>query len=223
MANDVTVASMIERARRRADLTNTRFVTDATLLVELNDYLRELHEILADAYDDYSLSEHDITTAANTRGYALPEDLYTVKGVDQLSGGDWVPLKRYEFDDRHNRQNVGGSGVYRYRLQAAQLYLDRNPAAGVSIKIWYVPKYTDLTSGQSYDDYNGWSKLPVVRLAAFIREMQDLDSTPQLREAARLEERVRAASRNRDTGEAPKIRNVRNNFRGDYYEADFPY
>ncbi len=95
MASNVTLTSLRQQARRRADMVNSNFVADDELDEFLNESLLELYDVLTMHYgDEYFHTTHHISIGPTSNFYALPGDFYKLKGVE-ISQNATNPPTRY--------------------------------------------------------------------------------------------------------------------------------
>ena len=124
----ITLLQLRTEARERADMKNSKFVTDSELNNYINNSISELHDILIQAYDgDYYINEVEFNTTAQQDSYDLDvvvpsQDFYKLRGIDaKLNGSEWFTLQPFTFNERNRRQNFGawrylGISNVRYRL-----------------------------------------------------------------------------------------------------------
>lgn len=154
----VTLASLRTQVRQRADMVHSQFVTDAELNTWINSSHRELRDLLVQAYgEDYYAAEKSYATDGVSDTLALPGDFYKLLGVDLLDGGRWRTLRRFNFSERNQNRETDGAAWWqrlRYRLRGNSLWFDRAPAAGLSVRLLYVPQAPDIGGGMD-DDGSG--------------------------------------------------------------------
>jgi hypothetical protein len=78
-----TLTVMIAEVKREADLGDTAAEADITAV--LNEECAALHELMVDAFQDYSVTSGQVTMLADTDSIALPSATYKVRAV-QLGG-----------------------------------------------------------------------------------------------------------------------------------------
>ena len=79
----VTLLELRNRSRQRADMVNSKFVTDAELNTYINASYAELYDLLiASRGENYFVLSYNFTTSINQDTYALPADFYKLMGVD---------------------------------------------------------------------------------------------------------------------------------------------
>ena len=87
MANSATLLSMTTRVRRRADMENTQFVTDAEIYRYLNDSLTELYDLFVTSYQHYVMNEV-VATVVGSGVYFIR----TVAGQSNFGINDFMKL-----------------------------------------------------------------------------------------------------------------------------------
>lgn len=149
MADWVTVSNLVTEVRRRADMENSQFVTDAEIRSYLNASYREFYDMLVSKYEnDYFLSESSISIVANTTIYSLPSDFYKARGVDLLiNTSQRVPLSRYNFSNRNRAySNYNFPYELEYRIQGNNIIFTPTPSGSHTAYIWYTPSPMKLQS-----------------------------------------------------------------------------
>lgn len=145
----ITLDALIATVRRRADLVNSAFLSDA----EITDFLRssagELWDALVTAYSGYAEASKVYTTDG-TNALACPADMLKADGLDlEISEVNSVriTLKRIAWSDRNKyRWPLSTPWPTHYALRGDSIYLFPTPAAGKSITLWYVPRCTPLAN-----------------------------------------------------------------------------
>lgn len=167
----VTIGELITSIRQESDQVDSQFVTDPEIVGFLSKSYKELYDLLVTSYgEDY---ETAIPATFSTTGsqylYPLPDGtlvfkddfqnnfiakpFYKLLGVDyQISPNNpqgFVTLKTFAFSDRNrfavpNFASFWGFTNLRYRLYGNFLWFTPIPAAGQPIRVWYIPRPTDL-------------------------------------------------------------------------------
>jgi hypothetical protein len=184
--------------------------TDADRI--LNSALREVHDMLTQAVEDYQLTTSaELTVAGGADYVALPTDVYKVRGVDRKIGTSWQTMDRHEFGDRNKT-----SGPLTYTVAGSRLYFAPvAQAPGAIVRVLYTPVFTDLSDGGSFDGINGFEELAVVEAAIRMRDAEESDVQVLMARKAALMERVNMMAQRRDRGRPHKARDVRGtNWRG---------
>jgi hypothetical protein len=183
----------------------TNYVSDAEITRHINSAGTEIHDILVQKWgnDFPGLSSTTITTAADTDTYALPTDCYNLMGVDLVEGNNTYTLRRFEFGERNRYKNTVLLGytseVFLYRREGNNITLVPVPTGVHSIKVWYVPVWTNLVATtDTYDGVNGWDEYIVVDVATRLLAKEESDVSVMMSRKAALLERIEAAADNRD-------------------------
>lgn len=211
-----TLQQIRDDARFRADAVGDGNVTDAQLNDWINDAIAELWDMLVEADPDRYYRTSTITTTAGTQSYALPEDFYQVRRVDRISSGRRIMVEPFLLQEVDTDTDVRDPELVRYRVMgagidgtAARLYLMPDPGGG-SYELHYVQAPQRLVNNaDAFDGAGGWELYVVLHVAIAILGRQERDTTYLERERARVEQRIRAMARKRDSGRAPRIADVR--------------
>lgn len=210
-----TRAELRARARERADMENSTFISDAELNIYLQQSWFELYDLLVASYEDYyTISTTSTLTSGNT--IALPADFYKLRGIDyQLGGTEYINVRSYNFAERNLRaKNVqildNGRRNLVYRLLAGSIvFLPENDATG-TYKIWYIPRCgtfvddtTEVSNVLDFDEYI------VVDAAIKMLVKEESDPSALLLAKDALKKRVEAMASNRDAGEPQTVADVR--------------
>lgn len=155
MARAVSLFTMREAARQRANMENSQFVTDAEINAYLNAGLTELYDLLVGSRgQDFYFKQQTFNTVPNQTDYDLPADFYDLLGVDLFVNGRFITLARYEFAERNRYQNpailsLGNPMVY--NIIGSKIRLLPAPSGSTQVTLNYIPApsvltdYTDVT------------------------------------------------------------------------------
>lgn len=209
-----TAGAVITAAQQRADMVNSGFITDAEWLAMANASAQVLYDKLIEAYgNDYEVATpQTVTTDGTSDAYDLSSDFYKLLGVDlqlSASSGDnsgWVTIWRFNFAQRNqftlpNVFTLWGRTNLKYRIRGGKIWFIPLPAGGQSLRLWYAPLFTPLTStADEIDIGNGWSEWIVndVAMKALVKEESDISGVQALQ--AVQEDRLRTIMENRDAG-----------------------
>ena len=209
-----TLSELRTRARRRADAVGNNFFADA----EINDYINiglgELHDLLVSKYEDYYVSSVSFTLTSGTSTYAFSaislSDFYKLLGVDAVQGNDTVRVKKFNFADRNRYQadvsiySSKGYADYEYAIRGESIEFIPEPTSADSIKIWYVPSCTKLTSDSATVSNSielNWEEYAVLVAAIKMRQKEETSTAALERDLERITARIEEAARNRDAAE----------------------
>lgn len=206
-----TLAEIRTQARDRADMTNSTFIGDAEWNRYINAAAKELYDMLVGAYgDDYYLSDSTLSVTSGTESYDLPADFYKLRGVDLiLSNERSYSLKPFNFMERNRYKNGNLTWIFnrdtnvRYRLFNGKIRFLPIPSGTYNIKLWYIPKMTELSAdSDEFDGINGWEDYIVVDAAIRGLVKEESDPSALMVERQKLMDRINSMAPNRDAGES---------------------
>lgn len=234
MAASVTLASMLTRARRLAQMEGgTTFVTDAEVEQWLNDGLRDLYDLLIAARgEDYYAVSAAVTYSALIDGWALPAAFYRAMEVVLYDGSTYYSAPRAEVADLARSWNVHANGGASsladcsYRLTETEIELMPMPAAKTTtvVNLYYLPTLTTVGTGGSFDGINGWEEYAVLSAAIrMLKKEGTLDIAQALEvERARIEQRIGRLASTRDAGRPKRIADTRRDWAGRRFWPEEP-
>lgn len=207
----ITLANLRTRARDRANMENSGFVSDSIFNSYINYSISDLRDKIASKVgEDYFATSSSSTLTAGQETISLPADFYKLLWVEILGeDGNYYQLKRFEVSEKpitYNGLSSPWMGI-RYRLRADNLWLQ--PAAntgGKTIRLWYVPLPTELSAdGDTLNGYNGWDEYIVLHAArkALVKEEQDVTDLDG--ELIVFNQRLESMIPNRDQAQPMKI------------------
>ena len=200
----VTLLQLRTRARERADMQSTGFITDSELNGYINSSYAELYDLLVSKYgEEYFVAPaHSITTTSNVDTYALPADFYKLLGVDlQLDSSQWKTLKRFEFSDRNTPRELElySPERIRYRIFGSNLLFSPVPAGNLSLRAWYIPLPTTLSlDADSFSGINGYEEYVVIDAAIKMLTKEESDTTALMIAKEALKRRIEQMAEARD-------------------------
>ena len=218
-----TESDLRTRARRRADMENSTFVTDAEIQDYLNSSISELHDFMVKSYEDYFVSEQTYNAPLATGGANLPDDFYKALGVDYDSGGITSTLKAYSFTER-NVYNTPYAVIDRlaepmYKIEGTKIKLIPGNSQSGTITLYYVPQATQFSSTVTEIEnvIPGFEEYVVVATAIRMLMKEESDVSALERERQQLASRIIRAISPRDVSGSFAIRDVRKGrFRDDF-------
>lgn len=217
MATTMTLTELITAVRQRADMVNSQFCTDTELTSYINQSYFELYDLLVSRFgDDYytKVPPYTFNTDGTTFLYDLPADLLKLQGVDLALANtqdSFVTIRPFMLGDRNryavpNFQSFYGVTNLRYRIYGTKLWLTPVPAANQTIRLWYVPRMTQLASGSdTVDGISGWTEYIIVDAAMKALAKEESDVSYLMADKAALIQRIEYAAENRDAGFPPKV------------------
>ncbi len=222
----VTLATLVTRARQRADMVNSLFVTDAELANYLTASAQELHDLLVQKFgSDYSYSTSTVTTAAGTETYALPSTFYKLLAADITINSKKYDLKKYVLKERNHYKNSTlnyPSQVPRYRLQGSNISLLPAPSGVYTVTLHFAPVLPVTTNIIVAVDFpNGWEEYVVVDAAIKCLAKEESDTRDLMASKQMIRGNIDEAAENRDAGEPDSAVDV-DVQDADEYALDFP-
>lgn len=220
-AGDMTLGQIRLMAQQRADMVNSSFVSTTEWNTYINNSYFELYDLLITTYEDYYVqSPYIVQTDGSSSQYTLPTDFYKLYGVDlglSNNSNAWVTLHRFNFISRNRflypQLNTTYLGVFnlRYRLVGNTLMFIPTPAAGQFLRIWYIPKLTQLLQDNDIAvGISGWDEYVVVDAAIKAMQKEESDVSVLMAQKMALIKRIEASANNRDQGQPETISATRN-------------
>jgi len=220
----VTLSTIRTRAKQRADMEKSKFVTDAEWNAFINAAYKELYDLLVLKFEDYFITEnYSNTIASGSDSFALPSNFYKVVGIDVLRSGtagttsaSWEKLERFNFNERNRDSDEAVRNrlrfpIVRYRLLGSNVKIAPASRAEGTYRLWYVPKATELSAdGDTLDEVNGYEEYVILdsaMKAATKEENYELVQTLSAQKQLQTE-RIEQAAANRDIGDADTITDV---------------
>jgi hypothetical protein len=211
----VTLANLRTRAKQRADMSDSEFIEDAEWLNYINASYAHFYDFLVGKFEDWYVQDPlSFTIADGESTYSLPSDFYKLLGVDRnISGDDYVALRPFSFMDRNKRRSADiHRGIYphvSYRILGSELRFNPADQASGTYRLWYVPKYTDLSAdSDTIDGVNGWEEWIVLDVARKALMKEESDITAVVMELRDLEKRILEMAQNRNVGDTDRIQDV---------------
>lgn len=220
LTGDMSLMQLRLLAQQKADMENSNFVSKSEWNTYINQSAFELYDLLITLYEDYYVKAPLVyVTDGTTVQYTLPTDFYKLLGVDcgiASSSNAWVTLKKFDFISRNRFvfSNVSSTylGVFnlQYRLVGNTLYFIPTPSGGQSIRVWYIPKMTELLQDNDLlTGISGWTEYVIVDAAIKGMQKEESDVTVLLLQKQALMKRIEDSAMNRDAGQPDTISNTR--------------
>ena len=216
-------------AMQRADRVNSNFVTTAEWRNYINQSMFELYDLLITTYEDYYVATpiqftangstfiYDLPNGSNTFLNALtlatftPKPFYKLKGVDlalNSASNAYVTVNKFNFADRNRfvYPNTSSTiyGVFNmaYRLLGNKIEFIPTPSGGQSIRLWYIPRLTELLQDTDTTDVgiSGWVEYVVVKAAYYALTKEESDTSSLVMQLGALQKRIEESASNRDAG-----------------------
>lgn len=202
MARTITLAELRTAVLERGGWSVSADLTAPVLNDFINEAIAELWDTLIQADKERLATSTNLVTIAGNDAVALPSTFYELLKLECQDGAEWVRLLPVALKVAHRFRTLNGKH-YRYRLQGSNIRLVPTPASVDTLRCWFIPYATPLVlDADTFDGINGYEE-HVIQLAKYRCEVrQDLPSQEATyREVARLLQRVRTASSDRDADE----------------------
>lgn len=206
-----TLLALRTRAKQRANMENSSFLSTAEWNENINYAISELRDIIVSKVgDDYFATSQSISLISGTESYALPATFYKILWVEILGDdGYYTKLKRYEISE----QNQGGNPLsaftpdIRYRVIGDNLHFTPSRViGGRTARLWFVPLITELSAdADTLVGFNGWDEYPVLRAAIMALEKEEQDTSALSLRLEQLRMRIEAMAPNRDQSNPMRI------------------
>ena len=227
-------------AQQRADRVNSNFVSTEEWNQYINQAMYELYDLLITVYEDYFLAP-PVQFVANGNAFLypipdgttvfqngvtlqnfIPQALYKLYGIDlalQNATNAFVTTNKFNFVDRNRfvfpntASTIYGVFNLQYRLVGGQLMFIPTPSANQTLRIWYVPRLTNLLrdTDTTVTGISGWVEYIIVRAAKYALDKEESDTSILVQELVALTERIQSSASNRDQGQPDKISDTRIN------------
>lgn len=230
------------QAQQRADRVNSNFVTLPEWTVYINQAMFELYDLLITVFEDLYVAPpiqfvsdgvtylYTLPTGSNTFLNALniaqtitPPPFYKLLGVDvaiQNTINGYATVNKFNFIERNRfvypntASTIYGVFNLQYRLLGNnQIMFIPTPSAGQGIRLWYIPRLTQLLqdTDTTITGISGWMEYVIVRAAKYALDKEESDTTKLDQELMFLKGRIEETAANRDAGIPDKISNTRAN------------
>jgi hypothetical protein len=206
MAQAVTYAELLRRAKSAADMVYSNFLEAQDWLDLINASTRALYNKLTEADQDFYTTSTTLTTNGRDKTYRLPDDFYKLRGVDYVSYGQQRSMKKFSFRDRNRYQDA--QEIIRYRLQGSNIAFEPVPSAQ-TITIWYVPVFEGFAEDDDeFDGVNGWEEWIVLDAAIKALISEESDPSALLIVLKGLDDKIESMKADRDIGEPERVGDV---------------
>jgi hypothetical protein len=216
LAKNVTLGQLRTWARQRANQEQGQFISDSEANGYVNLAAAELYDLLIAAYPDYFSKTSDISIIAGTEAYSLPSDFYKLLGVDYLldTQGNAVSLKPYQIAERNRFMfapsfQAFGLNYLRYHIQAQGMNFKPTPAASGTVRLIYIPAFSDLSSdSDTFDTVDAWHEYIILDAAIKMLLKEESDASVLLVQKEAMKRRIEELAHSRDIGTADRVTDV---------------
>jgi hypothetical protein len=168
------------------------------------------------------------TNGINLNQSLVAPPFYKLYGVDlalQNATNAYVTVNKFNFVDRNRfvypntSSTIYGVFNLQYRLLGntpagvQQIMFIPTPSAGQGVRIWYVPRMTQLLqdTDTTIQGISGWIDYVIMRTAKYVLDKEESDTTKLDQELLFLKGRIEETAANRDQGIPDKISDTRAN------------
>lgn len=232
-----TLSQIRLASQQTADRVNSNFVTMPEWNSFINLAMFELYDLLVSTYEDLYIAEpayfnlngaqssfalpNGSNTFQDESGTDfIPRPFYKLTGVDlavNTAQNAWVTINKFNFIDRNNYLYPNSTstiyGIYnmRYRVLGSNINFIPNPAGGQQVRLWYIPRLTELLLDTDTTDtsVSGWIRYVEVRAAKYALDKEESDTAKLDQEIIFLKKRIEEMAANRDAGQPDTISNTR--------------
>ena len=219
MARNVTLGDIKERARVRADMVNSGFVSDQELREFINSSIAELWDLLVSSYgEDYLTESFPFTINTSQDEYDLPGDFYKAQGVDlNIGPNNAISIKKFNFSERNRYDGAyynwgldGGVRV-RYRIVKDKIKFTPIPIGNYTVNLWYIPcAPVLLRNNETLDGVNGFEEYVIIDVARKMLMKEESDTSMMELEKANMKKRIEDMAQDRDAGLGESVQDVQN-------------
>lgn len=222
---EMTLGQIRLAAQQRADRVNSNFVTLPEWNQMINQSYFELYDLLVTTFEDYFMAPAaSFTTDGVTTLYPLPNGtnlsgaapFYKLLGVDlavNTASNAYVSVGKFNFVDRNRyvypntASTIYGVFNMQYRVMGSNIELIPTPSSGQSIRLWYVPRITQLLADNdtTTDSISGWIEYVIVDAAIKALQKEESDVSVLMAQKQMLIKRITDSAMNRDAGQPDTI------------------
>lgn len=130
-------------ARELTDTQDDPYISDSHLNKFINIGYKHVYNRVVEASEDFSLTSTTFSTSVNTSVYALPSDMKQIRRIERAEGSTRINIEIIPADLNDIRDS---SYPTRYIIQGNNIQLTPTPQGGETIRIYYVPTVTELSS-----------------------------------------------------------------------------
>ena len=174
---------LIRLVRQKADLENSKFVTDEEIKSYLDLAFSNLYNIIVDTNQDFFINKIDFV--AENHPVQLPLDCYKLRALDYFYANNnyFTSARPVGFMQRQREQDSilrpytwkdESDGPVRYSLRGRELKIFLNGLDEVPAILWYIPKPKKIGEGASLP--TGWENYLIHSACLDARIKQDTSS-----------------------------------------------
>lgn len=192
MASLVTIADIKRRARQRADMERSGFVSDAEVLDMINESYAELFDLLVMAFGNYFITEYTLNLVVGTSSYAVPADFYKLVTLDMaVSSNQYTTVFPYNELERNATLSTTGD------------------VPNATVRMRYISAPTRFTQDtDTIDCVAGWESLLITDVAIMMMDKEESDTDRLEKRRMREYQRIQQMAQNRDITMPGRITDV---------------
>jgi hypothetical protein len=238
-SGEMSLGELRTQAQQRSDRLGSSFVTLTEWNNNINSSMQELYDLLVTCYEDYFIAPAaKITADGSTFMYPLPDGVttfkdennstfvpspfYKLRGVDlslNSANNAYVTINKFNFIERNRfvypntASTIYGVFNLQYRLMGTKLEFIPTPAAGQSIRLWYIPRLPKLLKDNDLTTIgiSGWLEYVITDAAIKALQKEESDITVLGQQKMMLIKRIEESAMNRDAGAPDRISDTRAN------------
>lgn len=210
----VTVTELIAEARQKADMVNTRFVTDAFVLSALNNRNNQLNALLIT--NQLMVDElEQVITADGSAYYAFPTRYFSTLDVYYDPGGSQDMVRLHRTSNRSRPRTTNIEHAESYGTTSSGLVLKPAPTTG-TYRHFYIPSPLKLV--ETVSDANtevatvnypmGWEEFLSVGAAIDCLSKEETVNPELNKKIAQIERRIEHEASLREYSENPGVQRV---------------
>jgi len=196
----------------------------------------ELYDLLVTVFEDYFMAtpvqfvsngtqfifnlpdgKTTYINGINNNQTLVAPPFYKISGVDLAlnnATNAYVTVNKFNFIDRNRfvypntASTIYGVFNLQYRLLGTnQIMFIPTPSGGQALRIWYIPRMTELLqdTDTTIQGISGWLEYVIVRAAKYALDKEESDSTKLDQELIFLKGRIEETASNRDAGQPDTI------------------
>lgn len=217
----ITLDDIIRRGHLMADVPEPStsrtdaFATQSEIIDVANAGLGELHDLLAEVYEDWLTITVDINMAAATQTTLLPADFLKLRHIFQLDSGQRIRMEEFHLDDMTGSTRTETTDRPLYRIMGSRIYWHELPGQAYTVELWYVRQFSVLTNRD--DEISpelpvGWEDYPIGHVAKYLADKKELSSTAGTEAKDRARGRIIQVATNRNASKPGSVRDVSGRF-----------
>lgn len=213
-----TLLDLRTRARERADMVGSQFISDSALSTIVNQGLMELYDLVVSAYEDYFTISSTFTVNSGASSYTLPANFYKLRALDfQVGPNNYAQCREFAFNERNRTQTDVAWISYntparQYRIMGNDLLLRPSTNAQGNYLLWYVPApaalVADADTIPTALSKSGWDEYIVLFTAERMLSKEESSITDVRNERIELANRITNLAANRQADQSSQIQDV---------------